>query len=312
MQNFLLALQAVFPLAFMIVSGYAVSRTGALATDTCKQMNKVIFKYGMPFLIFANLYHADMSVMCDGQFLLLATGLVLGTVAIASVVVYRLVPEGKRRGVIIQGIYRTNFLIFAVPLVRSLYGEDAVALASILVCIIVPLYNFLAVVILERCRGGKLQPAKLFWQIISNPFIYSALLGMAFKWLDLHLYSGMVVAMDEIAGIVTPLTLFLLGADFKFTSAWANAKPLVLTVGARLLVVPAVALPLCLALGIRDMQLCILMAMTSTPTAVSSYTMALQMGGDGDLAGEIVVFSTICSLFTLVFWIFLLKQNGFM
>jgi predicted permease len=51
--------------------------------------------------------------------------------------------------------------------------------------------------------------------------------------------------------------------------------------------------------------------MSGAPTAVSSYTMAQQMGGDGELAGEIVVFTTGVSIITIFIWIFVLKQFMF-
>jgi predicted permease len=51
--------------------------------------------------------------------------------------------------------------------------------------------------------------------------------------------------------------------------------------------------------------------MFASPSAVSSYTMAQQMDGDGDLAGQIVVFTTAISLITLFFWISGLMLLGF-
>jgi len=46
------------------------------------------------------------------------------------------------------------------------------------------------------------------------------------------------------------------------------------------------------------------------PVAVNSYTMALQMDGDADLAGGIVLLSSACSCLTLLVWIWLLKSLG--
>ena len=43
---------------------------------------------------------------------------------------------------------------------------------------------------------------------------------------------------------------------------------------------------------------------------MNSYTMALQMDGDADLAGGIVLLTTALSCFTLFLWIWLLKSLG--
>ena len=48
--------------------------------------------------------------------------------------------------------------------------------------------------------------------------------------------------------------------------------------------------------------------MLGAPTAVSSYTMARQLDADSELAGQIVVFTSVCSILTMFFWVFLLRQ----
>jgi predicted permease len=58
-------------------------------------------------------------------------------------------------------------------------------------------------------------------------------------------------------------------------------------------------------------QLVLLLAMLGTPVAVSTFTMAQQLEGDADLAGQFVVVSTAVSLFTLFAWISALMALGF-
>ena len=65
-------------------------------------------------------------------------------------------------------------------------------------------------------------------------------------------------------------------------------------------------------MGFRDVQLAVLLSMSASPTAVSSYTMAQQMEGDDALAGQLVVYTTIFSILTVFLWIFLLKQGAFL
>ena len=50
------------------------------------------------------------------------------------------------------------------------------------------------------------------------------------------------------------------------------------------------------------------MIMFASPTAVSSFQMAMQMDGDSDLASQIVVFTSAFSIVTVFSWIFVLKQ----
>ena len=55
----------------------------------------------------------------------------------------------------IQAVYRSNFVLFAMPLTESVFGQSGLAAASVMVAIIVPFYNVTAVVILEHFRGGS-------------------------------------------------------------------------------------------------------------------------------------------------------------
>ena len=53
-----------------------------------------------------------------------------------------------------------------------------------------------------------------------------------------------------------------------------------------------------------------LIALFASPTAVSSFTMAQQMDGDSQLAGQLVVFGSLFSILTIFLWVFSFKQLG--
>ena len=80
----------------------------------------------------------------------------------------------------------------------------------------------------------------------------------------------------------------------------------------RLILFPLGVIIAGILLGFRDAELAILLTMSGSPVAVSSYTMAQQMGGDDKLAGQLVVLSSILCIVTMFLWIFTLKQFAFM
>ena len=103
----------------------------------------------------------------------------------------------------------------------------------------------------------------------------------------------------------------LLGCDFSFRSAFHNLK-YVLTVSAlRLLAVPVVVLSICIAMGIRDAQLAVFMVTFGAPVAVSSYTMACNSNSDYELAGQLVVSTSLFSIFTMFLLVYCTKLLGF-
>lgn len=89
-------------------------------------------------------------------------------------------------------------------------------------------------------------------------------------------------------------------------------KELFLTLGAKLVVFPILFLGLALLLGFRDAPLAVLLTVFGSPIAVSSFTMAQQMGGDDKLAGQLVVFSSLFSIVTMFLMIFFLKEMAFL
>ena len=52
------------------------------------------------------------------------------------------------RGALIQSLFRSNYVILGVPLSYAIYGEQGSAIASMLIALVIPMYNVLAVIIL--------------------------------------------------------------------------------------------------------------------------------------------------------------------
>ena len=63
-------------------------------------------------------------------------------------------------------------------------------------------------------------------------------------------------------------------------------------------------------LGFRGSDLGLMLAMAASPTAVNSYIMAQQAGGDGKFAGEAVVFTSALSVVTIFLFVFALRSAG--
>ena len=119
-----------------------------------------------------------------------------------------------------------------------------------------------------------------------------------------------VTAVRQMAAVSTPMMLFLLGAFFRFDALSRYRKQVVLGASMKLLVMPAIFLTLGYCLGFRGMEFAALLGVFATSTAVSSFAMTRQLGGDVELSGAlIVVTSTLCP-FTLFLWCFLFKSLG--
>ena len=174
MENFLFALNTVLPFLLYIAFGYGVRMSGLADEDFMKRLNKVIFQAFFPILMFNNLYSIPEGMTLNLRLVAVAIISVLLLQAVLLAVVPRLVKENERRGVIIQAIYRSNFVLFGIPLATSVFGEEGTLLATMMVAIVIPVYNITAVVILELFRGGKVPVSVLIKNIPKNPMIRGA------------------------------------------------------------------------------------------------------------------------------------------
>ena len=310
MDAFLIALNAVLPFVITVFFGYGMKAAGVLTDDFLKKFNSVIYRCFFPITMFWSFYQAGGDLSSDGRLLLVGIVSLLILVAVLMLTIPRIVKGNPQRGAIIQAVYRSNIMLFALPLVRNLFGDAGAAHASVMIAVIVPLYNVIAVIVLEIFRGGKISPGKLLLGVVKNPLIQGAAVGLVFLLLKIRLPSGVAKPVSQFSDLTTPLALFVLGGTLRFRRVGANLKYLVPSLFIKLLVLPGVITGIALALRFDLLSRLILLLMYATPVAASSYPMAENMGSDGELAGQFVVISTIASLFTLFFWIFLYGKIG--
>lgn len=310
MDSLLLSVEAVAPLFLLMLLGYILKCTKIAKKEHFDAINRLIFQVFLPILLFYNIYKTDLGSVFDLKLILFTVFGVLIVFAVGYGLVFLFTKDNAKRGVMLQGFFRSNFAILGIPLVNYICGNAAGGLSSLMVAIIVPMFNILAVITLERFRDGTVKAGKLIKDILTNPLVIGCVTGAVFLLLGIKLPSFLETAVNDAASIASPLAIVVLGASFNFSSIKGSIKELAITVAARLLIVPALAITAAVLLGFRGEALVCLMVAFGAPTAVSSFSMAQQMGGDEELAAQVVVFSSALCLLTLFGWIFLLSSLG--
>ncbi len=310
LQNFLVCLNAVVPLILYLVVGMLIRKFNILTEKDVRKFNRMVFVAFFPALMFENLYSADISESFDLPLIIGACLFVLVVFGTAWVLVCRIEPNNRSRGAMIQAIYRSNFVLMGLPVAENVFGHGNVSSTAALIMFIVPLYNVLAVVLLEYFRGGKANLRDVAKKVATNPIILGAVAAIVAIVLHIHVPEAINDTISGMCNATTPMAMILLGASFQFSSVKGNPRNLAICVSGRLLVVPAVGLTLATLLGVRGVELVSLIAMLAAPPAVSSYTMAEAMDSDGELAGNAVIFATPLSCITMFLWLFLFKSLG--
>ena len=314
MDNIIVSFNVIAPVFFLMVLGYFLVNYTSLADGKLtKQANAIVFKIFLPCMLFYNVYQSDIGSEIHSRIRLCiwAAGGLLILFVLLCLIVPRIVTQENQQGVVIQGIFRSNYVIFGVAVVQNMYGPKSTTTAAILSAILVPMYNFLAVVVLS-IFGEKRENdwKKIILDIIKNPLIISSVLGIIFSLLGIRLPTAVDTTVQDLAKLSTPIAFMILGGDLDFSKVKGNLKTAFVVLTIKLVILPLIMIPMVVMMGYRDADLLSGVLAYQTPVAVSSYIMAQQAGADGQLAGQLVVFSSVLSIFTLFVTIFILWTMG--
>ena len=311
MENLMLSANAVLPMFMLLAAGFLSQKAGVLTREDVPRFNKVAFRIFLPCLLFYNIYCSDLSAAVKPGLIIYAVCGVLLVFAAAYLSVQHLVRREDWKGVIAQGIFRSNFVIMGIPIAQALVGADQLGAVTVLIAVVVPLFNFLSVYVLERFRGGNVNVRKVLLEVAKNPLIISSLLGILCQLLGIRLPGLLEQTVSSLSVITSPLQLFLLGAFFRFDGLGRYLKPLTAVTTVKLFVTPALLLGTAALLGIRGGDFVGLIGIFASPTAVNSFTMVQQMDcGDAELAGDIVVMTSAVSIVSFFLWILIFKNFG--
>ena len=327
MDKLLFTLNVILPILLPILLGYFLKRIGFFKEDFLKEANKLVFKVLIPFLLFSNIYLADLSLVnwafCG--FIALA---IVGLFGFGLIVVM-FVKDPKQKGVMLQSTFRSNYAIIGIPLATLIAGPAAGAQASVVAAISVPLFNVLAVIALsiyDKSDGNGVSVKTVLYRIITNPLIIGVAAGLLVCILNTLIgnntlynifnktdgtlkFVGMTI--DYIGRCATPIALLVLGGRFEFKAVKKLWKQLAVSVSIRILITPVVMMVIFYFLGYKSAtDFAILIALFATPIAVSSAPMAAQMGQDEELAGQIVVWTSAFSALSLFLIILVCSMIG--
>lgn len=310
LNSFFLSLNAIISIFVMMAVGYGAKRMLGLEKEHVRRFNALVFHTLMPLMLFNNIYVSDIRAGVNFRCLGLALGVLPVLFVLTWVFVKRMEPANDQRGVMIQASFRSNFLLLGLPLIRELCPGADLANASVMLAIVVPCFNVLAVVTLETFSRKQVDVKKIVLGIVKNPLIIASAAGVLANLSGLRLPDGLANPVSQLGAAASPVALLLLGAEFEFHDLGRYRRNLAICTVLRLVVYPAVVLPLAMLAGLRGPEFAVFISMFATPSAVASFSMAVQMGGNPELAAGAVTTTTLLSAGTMFLWIFLFKSLG--
>ncbi|MCM1102823.1 MAG: AEC family transporter [Clostridium sp.] len=316
MENLIFCLNATIPVFLLMLLGLFFRSIGMFKENFVSVMNAFVFKVALPVLLFQELSTQDFGEVWDGRFVLFC--FVVTVICVLLCAVCSLLLKNKEaRGEFTQASFRSSAALLGISFIQNIYGDAG--MAPMMIIGSVPLYNIMAVVLLECTRADR--SAKdgrsrlvLIRQtcrgIVTNPIILGILAGLI--WSACRIPQPVILAktVRYVANLATPLGLMAMGASFHFKQAASMLKPTIAASFLKLVLFCALFLPAAVHFGYRDDSLIAILIMLGSPTTVSCFIMAKNMGHDGTLSSGVVMMTTLLSAFTLTGWLYLLKVLG--
>jgi len=313
MALFLDILNIVLPVFLVIALGTLLRRLELIDAAFLRQTNRLVYYVCLPLLLFYKIGTADF-----GQnFNLALVAATIGAVATVFLLTYswaalRGYPPAVR-GVFSQGAFRGNIAYIGLAIALNAYGETGLTRAGILMGFLVPFLNLFAITaLLWPHRGSGNEHGTRFWlrQFLLNPLILASAAGILWSWLALPMPVLLERSLKISSSMALPLALIAIGGGFSLQKLRGDLSLTIAASAGKLLLLPLIALFFLRLLGVEGLDLGIGVLIAGTPAATANYIMAQELHGDAELAGSIVMLSTLASAVTYTIALYLLRTSG--
>lgn len=301
------------PICILLFLGYFLKRIKFLNDAFVDKASKLVFQVTLPTLLFLSIVNSDKTVEINSTYI--AFGLVanIAFFIFITLACKAFIKNKQDHGVIIQGGYRSNTAIIGLAYVANVYGESGVALAAVYVAFTTVLYNILAVICLTptESKVGLTGLKDLLRSIAKNPLIIGIMLGVVFLTLNIKMPAVLISTGQYFANMTLPLALLCTGATLNLSALRSEGSHAWFASVFKLLLAPILITGSAYLWGFSQLEIGLLFFMTAAPTAAASYVMARSMGGNADLAANIIATTTAASIITCSLGISILHSFNF-
>ncbi len=302
------------PVFLIIILGVLLQKISFLSPQLSRESNRLVYWVGLPCLLFNET--ATVSI-ASGSALRVSLVLVVGCfgcIILAYLISRLLHLSGSSEGAFVQAAFRGNLAYIGLPVVSyalsqapdtsavaSLSGEQLQSLAVLSFAPLVPLYNAMAVLVLVT-GSHRSQPSPwltLLRSIVTNPLLLACLLGLGWTATGLLFPPWLDNTCQTIGQMSLPLALLSIGVSLATTRVSGQVALSVLATLLKVAGAPLLGVLLANWMGLSAAERTIALLYLACPTAVASYIMAEQLGGDETLTSSTIVLSTLLSALVL-------------
>ncbi len=292
----------MLPIFVIAAVGFWLARS--LKVDV-SAVSRIIFRVLSPCLVFNSLVTAQLSAAEFGRMALFAVCMMLIAGALAWLASRTLRLDRPTTSAFVALGMFANAGNYGLPLVLFAFGQEAMTRATIYYVMQLILTYSLGIMVMSSSRGG-LREALL--GMLRVPHFYAILAAFAFLVLKVPVPTLVLRPVGLVAGAALPMMILLLGMQFEKAAVPERPALVGLVTGFRLVMLPALALGLAVALGLTgvDRQAAVIEA--SMPAAVIITVLAVEYQAAPAFSNAVVFASTLLSPLTLTLLIAYLQS----
>ncbi len=303
----MLVLNTLAPVFLLIAVGAVLQLTRLVSADFLKEANRITYWLGLPALLFSQLAGSFRDASGAGAMLTVMLGATLLVIVAAYGVALLLRVPGAVLGTFVQGGFRGNLAFVGLPVIFSLpdaplaWGVSARTAAVLTVAPMMVFYNVAGVVVLllsqHRLGWGMLKP--FVKQLVTTPPLIATLAGIGWALAGWTLPAAVDKAFTALGEMALPLGLLGVGGSLVAVKLGATWRRPLCSALVKTALAPLIGWGFGRALGLGATELKLVLILLACPTAIVSYTMALELKGDESLAAGTISLSVLTSLASL-------------
>ena len=291
-------LTSLLPVFLIIICGYGLKKSKFPGDQFWPGAERIVYYILFPSLLFSS------SAGASWEFYSVASMVwaILATMFIMSGLLLILRPRITKKDAaftsVFQGSIRfTSYIGLAAAF--SLFGEEGLYLAAVLITVLIPLVNVLSIMVLVRYGGQERGWYWIFVTVIKNPLVIACLAGMLINLLGFQL-PAVVENLATILGRGSlPLGLLAVGASLEISAIKKTGSEVIYACILKLILLPFMMWLACILIGVDNLSTSVAVLFAALPGSPLSYILAKQLGGDTKLMSTIIVVQTGASMISL-------------
>lgn len=286
----------------LLLIGVGLRVTGVLNDSRAARLNALTYYIALPALIFTATYQRSITTLLSQALLEGLLIVVVVTVALAWII-HRKHASTQHRSVALVQSYHSNLGYLGLPLVAATFSTRVTAIASVILGVVSLIQVPLTILILTTMRNTDTRFTHELQRLVRNPVLLSLIVGLIVGSAKLPVPSTVVTGLDALGTLALPLALLCVGSSLEVDVSAVDLSATGWVVVLKNVCMPALAWGVFSFLAVNTATFTASVVMFGTPTAVSTFVYANELGGDEQFASLNVFVTTLVSTGTLFFLI---------